>query len=65
MYCYADNIQIYLPALPTGSEALSSVTSCIRDIKEWLSSNFLLLNQDKTECIMFGGTDIPGFGSMT
>lgn len=34
-HCYEDDIQIYLPVQPTESEALSSGTSCIRDIKKW------------------------------
>ncbi len=44
-HCYADDLQIYLPIKPN-------------DIKLWLSHNFLHLNEDKTECIIFGSTHV-------
>lgn len=53
-HCYADDIQIYLT---TSSDRLSlpdSLTACIRDIKHWMSLNFLKLNDNKTEILMIG-----------
>ena len=29
------------------------LTSCISDIREWMCSNLLMLNQDKTELMIF------------
>uniref|UniRef100_A0A8D0A4W1 Reverse transcriptase domain-containing protein n=1 Tax=Sander lucioperca TaxID=283035 RepID=A0A8D0A4W1_SANLU len=52
-HCYADDLQIYLPIKANDSVALNSLLSCITDIKLWLSENFLNLNEDKTECIIF------------
>ena len=48
------DIQIYLttsfdrPSLP------DSLTACIRDIKQWMSLNFLKLNNNKTEILIIG-----------
>ena len=55
-HCYADDLQIYLPMKANDSVALNSLLSCIADIKLWLSENFLKLNEDKTECIIFSAS---------
>ena len=55
-HCYADDLQIYLPMKANDSVALHSLLSCIADIKLWLSENFLKLNEDKTECIIFSAS---------
>lgn len=55
-HCYADDIQIYLT---TSSDRLSlpdSLTACIRDIKHWMSLNFLKINNNKTEILVMGTT---------
>ncbi|XP_032366676.1 LOW QUALITY PROTEIN: uncharacterized protein LOC116685831 [Etheostoma spectabile] len=51
---YADDLQIYLPIKPNENTALTKLLDCITDIKQWLSQNFLHLNDSKTECILFG-----------
>ena len=33
---------------------MSSIQSCIQDIKTWLTNTFLLLNDKKTEIVKFG-----------
>lgn len=53
-HCYADDLQIYLPLKPNDNVSLDSLLSCIDDIRMWLSQNFLSLNNEKTECIIFG-----------
>uniref|UniRef100_A0A8C1UC21 Reverse transcriptase domain-containing protein n=1 Tax=Cyprinus carpio TaxID=7962 RepID=A0A8C1UC21_CYPCA len=53
-HCYADDLQIYLPMSPTNTDAFGSLIDCIDDIKLWLEQNFLNLNEDKTEYILFG-----------
>ncbi len=40
-------------------KVMNSVSNCIADIKQWLSQNFLYLNEDKTECIVFGTSCMP------
>ncbi len=63
-HCYADDLQIYLPAGTMGSKTHRSLINAIADIKQWLSSSFLHLNEDKTECIVFGNTEMSNFTAM-
>ena len=51
-HCYADDVQIYVP-LQTRSSAETLVT-CLQEVHDWLKNNFLCLNMDKTEVIVFG-----------
>ena len=39
---------------PEETEPLAKLQGYLNDIKSWMSSNFLLLNSDKTEVIVFG-----------
>ena len=47
------------------NSAQCSLFDCIADIKQWLARNFLHLNDDKTECIVFGDTVMAGFGTLS
>uniref|UniRef100_A0A3Q3PY07 Reverse transcriptase domain-containing protein n=1 Tax=Monopterus albus TaxID=43700 RepID=A0A3Q3PY07_MONAL len=65
-HCYADDIQIYLPLNVKKSNSFQTLMDCLRDIKAWLSHNFLHINETKTECVVIGnsgvtGSDIPSF----
>lgn len=52
---YADDIQLFTNSTPQSIPlALKSLENCVADIREWLSSKFLLLNTTKTELILFG-----------
>ena len=64
-HCYADDLQIYLPVKPNGNSAQCSLFDCIADIKQWLAQNFLHLNDDKTECIVFGDTVTDDFSILS
>jgi len=33
---------------------LINLTECVKDLKYWMTSNFLLLNSDKTVVLLFG-----------
>ena len=46
--------QIYLALSPNDYGPLESLRHCIEQINKWRSLNFLELNKDKTEVIMFG-----------
>ena len=51
-HCYADDIQLYLSFQPTMSSLTSAITkleTCLQDLKTWLVSNGLKLNDDTTE----------------
>ena len=52
---YMQMTQLYLPFDPQNSEiAMLRMEACITEIKSWMANNFLKLNDDKTEFIMFG-----------
>lgn len=53
-HCYADDTQLYLSIKPGETIQLAKLQACIEDIKTWMSSNFLMLNSDKTEVIVLG-----------
>ncbi len=53
-HVYADDSQIYLPLKQDHKCALQSLHECLTEVKCWLTNNFLQLNEDKTEMILFG-----------
>uniref|UniRef100_A0A8C6L025 Reverse transcriptase domain-containing protein n=1 Tax=Nothobranchius furzeri TaxID=105023 RepID=A0A8C6L025_NOTFU len=53
-HCYADDTQLYLSINPDEPNRLGTLQACLEDIKHWMTLNFLLLNQDKTEVLIFG-----------
>lgn len=58
-HCFADDVQIYLP-LNTKTNSVEVLRNCLGEVKDWMSLNFLNLNNDKTEVIIFGDADISG-----
>ena len=51
---YADDSQLYLSLNAQDQEnAIGKIEDCIRDIKVWMASNYLVLNDDKTKIIHF------------
>ncbi len=53
-HCYADDAQLYISTKPDETSKLSKLTECVKNIKDWMTSNFLLLNSDKTEILLIG-----------
>ena len=63
---YADDSQIYITFdVKEGNSAVHSIQSVVTIIKNWMRSNFLCLNEDKTELLLIasksnhGKLDIP------
>ena len=54
---YADDTQLYISFNPDQTEAemaLHCLESCIDEISDWIGRNYLKLNDDKSEYILFG-----------
>lgn len=50
---YADDTQIYLPFNKNDPLAVTALSSCLDEVKSWLSQKKLSLNKEKTEVIFF------------
>ena len=53
-HSYADDTQLYMAISPGDQRSIDSLVNCISDLNQWLSQNFLKLNQDKTEVLVIG-----------
>uniref|UniRef100_A0A3Q3N5J5 Reverse transcriptase domain-containing protein n=1 Tax=Mastacembelus armatus TaxID=205130 RepID=A0A3Q3N5J5_9TELE len=53
-HTYADDTQLYISVSSHDYSPLISLCECINQVKEWMCQNFLQLNTDKTEVIVFG-----------
>uniref|UniRef100_A0A669EE25 Reverse transcriptase domain-containing protein n=1 Tax=Oreochromis niloticus TaxID=8128 RepID=A0A669EE25_ORENI len=52
-HCYADDIQLYISFRPPDVSKLQILQSCLDSVRDWLAGNYLQLNADKTEVIVF------------
>ena len=50
-HTYADDLQLYLNCTDSPTYAPDRLSSCIKSIHHWLTSNSLMLNPTKTEAI--------------
>ena len=50
----ADDTQLYISTKPDETSKLSKLTECVKNIKDWMTRNVLLLNSDKTEILLIG-----------
>ncbi len=56
-HCYADDTQIYVSVKPVQSEvtqALHLLEACLDELRQWMTLNFLKLNDSKTEFMIIG-----------
>ncbi len=61
-HLYADDTQIYMSFKPAASHLnveKIKLEKCIEDIKQWMTLNKLKLNDNKTEFVIFGRTNLP------
>ena len=55
IHAYADDLQTYVSRSATDqSSAVTKILACVKDIGDWMSSNRLKLNAEKTEFIWLG-----------
>ena len=56
VHSYADDTQLYVSFKPNGdadqSSAVTAMQNCINDVKKWMLTDKLKLNDDKTEFIL-------------
>ncbi len=43
-HCYADDTQLYISTRPDETSKLSKLTECVKNVKDWMTNNFFLLN---------------------
>ena len=53
-HSYADDTQIYLSLSRNDPTPLQVLYQCLADVDIWMRQNFLQLNNEKTEAILFG-----------
>uniref|UniRef100_A0A8C8DH59 Reverse transcriptase domain-containing protein n=1 Tax=Oryzias sinensis TaxID=183150 RepID=A0A8C8DH59_9TELE len=53
-HCYADDTQLYLSIKSEENDHIEKLNACIRDIKTWMTINYIFLNPEKTEVIILG-----------
>ncbi len=52
-HCYADDTQLYIYSWPGETHQFEKLMECIVDIKNWMTSNFLLLNCEKNRGVNY------------
>ncbi len=59
-HCYADDTQLYIPIQRNDTSEFKRLEAFLQEIKVWLTNNFMLLNDDKTQNIQFGPKEHSG-----
>uniref|UniRef100_A0A8C1MKC2 Reverse transcriptase domain-containing protein n=1 Tax=Cyprinus carpio TaxID=7962 RepID=A0A8C1MKC2_CYPCA len=53
-HCYADDTQLYTSTRPDETSKLFKLRECVKNLKDWMTNKFLLLNSKKTEILLIG-----------
>ncbi len=60
-HCYANDTKLnYIPIKHNDTSAFKRLEACLQEIKVWLTNNFMLLNDDKTQIFQFGPKEHSG-----
>ncbi len=52
-HCYADDTQIYISSQPGEIRQIEKLMECIVGVKNWMTTNFLLLNSEKNRGVNY------------
>jgi len=55
-HLYADDTQVYLPLRLGGKDGNVTLLGCLEEVKLWMATNLVQLNETKTEIIILGRT---------
>ncbi len=61
-HCYADDTQLYLafkPSIASSNEAKIKMEACVNEVRMWMATNFLKLNDAKTEMLIIHPQNNP------
>lgn len=53
LHSYTDFIQLYIAVSPEYFSPVDRLPQCLYDMNVWMSHNFILLNEDRTDVIIF------------
>ena len=57
-HCFADDTELYLAFNPSSDgaqdAAITAMENCLRDIQNWMISDRLMINDEKTEFMLIG-----------
>src|SRR5271154_2835747 len=51
---YADDMQLYSFSVKESNTSVNYISNCIADIRYWMQSNLLMLNDSKMEIVLLG-----------
>jgi len=53
-HCYVDDTQLYIPIKHNDMTTCKRLRDCLHELKMWLTNNFMLLNEEKTQITQLG-----------